>query len=319
MIMMKDDAKDFIDTFTRLCEILGKSLEEEIKIKRVIEEGLGLKTSHILDKIQSYEGEENYRMLLALFISAMVPILVYLLVLVPFRGLNYLFQHFIRKTTDSDEFLKRFLHKDFKIKTRKVFSRVPKRHVILFILFILMVTWTYNMHKPTETLQNCFEDYINLSHYEERKKTLTIREMKLKDEKNLLDLAISSELIKIERKELRSDIENMLKNYDNAMNAIKTSLAYNTSMLEKNRVITYSFYYFLTAIICFFKLESQTCKLACSTFFKIVILLFFCHQIILFYITFYVQSMRILLHKESDFLERNLFQNIPEIMTYLWD
>ena len=135
---------------------------------------------------------------------------------------------------------------------------------------------------------------------------------------NVWDLSISSRLTETEREELSSDIENMMKDYDKAMNSIKTSLAYNTSMLEKNRVRIYSIFYFVTAIICFFKLESRTCKLGCSTFFKILILSVFCHQIILFYITFYVQSMRILLHKESDFLEKNLFQNMPEIMTYLW-
>ena len=316
---MMDLVKDFMDTFSRLCEILGESLEEEIEIKRAIEEELGLKTSPILDKIQTYEGEEEYRMLLAFFTSVMLPILVYFLVLEPFRALKDLFQHIFREKTNVDEAIKRFFQKDFKTREPKVFSRVQKRHVILFILLVLMVTWTYNMHKMTETLQSCFEDYINLSHYQERKNTLAIREIKLENKMNAWECAISSKLTESEREELSYDIENMLKNYDNAMNAIKTSQAYNTSMLEKNRVIVYSIFYFLTAIICFFKLESRTCKLGYSTFFKIVILSVFCYQIILFYITFYVQSMRILLHKESDFLEKNLFQNMPEIMTSLWE
>ena len=315
---MKDYAKDFMNTVSELCVILGESLEEEIEIRRFIEEELRLKTSPILDKIQTYEGEENYRMFLALFISVMSPILVYHLVLQPFRALNYLFQHFILKKTNADEVIEKFFHKDFKTKEPKVFSRFQKRHVILFILLGLMVTWTYNMHKPTETLQNSFGDYIHFSFYQERRKTLAIREITLKNKMNVWDLSISSRLTETEREELSSDIENMMKDYDNAMNSIKTSLAYNTSMLEKNRVRIYSIVYFVTAIICFFKLESRTCKLGCSTFFKILILSVFCHQIILFYITFYVQSMRILLHKESDFLEKNLFQNMPEIMNYLW-
>ena len=318
---MKDFAKDVIDRFTNLCEIFGDSnFREEIEIKRVIDEEIGLKTSPplILKKIQAYEGDEDYRMLLAFFISVMLPILVYLLVLEPSRALNYLFQNFMRKKTNVDEVIKRFLHKDFKAREPKVFFQVQKCHVILFILLILMVTWTYNMHKPSEALQNCFEDYIDFTYYEERIKSLAMREFHLKlEKKNIWDLAILK-LTETERKELSSDIENMLQKYDNALNSIRTVLAYNTSMLEKNRVRIYSIVYFLTAIVCFFKIECRTCKLGYSTFFKIVILSVFCHQIILFYTTFYVQSMRILLHKESDFLEKNLFQNMPEVMTYLW-
>ena len=165
---MKDEIKDFVDSFANLCEIYGKSLENEMKIKSVIEEELGVKTSPFLDKIQTYEGDEDYRMLLAIFTSVMLPILVYLQVLEPFRAIKYLFENFIRKKTNgnADEVIERFLHKDFKTREPEVFSRVHKRHLILVILLVLMVTWTYNTHKATETLQNCFEDYINLSHYE---------------------------------------------------------------------------------------------------------------------------------------------------------
>lgn len=252
-------------------------IENDIESKTLIEEILDLERNNFeFDDIHEYKGEDKYKDFLAYFTSVMLPISLYLILLVPSRAFEYLSSYFIRKKTDVKEIINSFFRKDSKTRETPVFPRVTKRHVVLFIIFVLMVVWTFNLH-----------------------------------------MTPLSKLTEIEREKLSSAMENFLtKDYRNAMDPIKLSLAYTTSMIEKHRVLDCSIVYCLTAIICFFKLENRTWD--CHTFFKILVLFVFCYLIVLFYISFFVESMRVLVHKKSIFLEENLLQNMPEIMTYLW-
>ena len=286
---------------------LSQIIKEEIESEALIEEILDFKKNNLFNEINAYKGEDKYREILACFTSVMLPVSLYLVLLVPSRAIEYLSCYFIRKKTDVEEIINSFFRKDSKARETPVFSRITRRHVGLFILFVLMIVWTFKMHMTKLTKEN-------LQFYENRRNELVNLELRLKSHMKIWDFDIIPTITEIER-EWSSELK-LMKNYRKIMEHIPLGISYNTSMIEKHIVFACSIVYFLTAIICFFKLENRTCGY--HTFFKISILLALCYLIVDLYISFFVESMRILFHIETNFLSQNLIQNMPEIMTYLW-
>ena len=287
---------------------LSQITKEEIESEALIEEILDFKKeikNNVLNEIHAYKGEDKYREVLAYFTSVMLPVSLYLLLLWSSRAIEYLSSYFNRKKTDVEEIINNLFRKDSKTRETPVFSRITKRHVGLFILFVLMIVWTFKMHMTKLTKEN-------LQFYENRRNELVNLELRLKNHIKIWDFDIIPTITEFER-DRNSEL---MKDCRKIMESIPLGISYNTLMIDKHIVFACSIVYFLTAIICFFKLENQTYGF--HIFIKVSILLALCYLIVDLYISFFAESMRILFHIKSNFLEKNFLQNVPEIMTYLW-